>query len=112
MRLRIGIRPVELVTIRVNLAGEARREVKHRPAPERALLEGPQVEARDDAEVVAAAAERSPEIGVLAGVGIDDGPVREDDLVVENVVADETFSGGEEGKTTCKLLACGNAVLC
>ena len=97
VRLGIGTRLVQFVAVRLDLAGKARGEVEHRTAPERPLFESPQVEARHDAEVVAAAAEGAPEIGVLVGVGVDDGAVGEDDLVVEDVVADEAFARGEKG---------------
>ncbi len=68
-------------------------------AVEGGLWEYAEVEAGDDAEVVGAAAESDPEVGVGGLVCGDEGAVGEDDVVGKDVVADETVAGAEEGET-------------
>lgn len=96
MRLATCIRLVQLVAVGLDLGGEAGWPVEHCAAPEWALRECAQVEARDDAEVVAAAAEGAEEVGVGGGVCGDEGAGGEDEFVVEDGVADEAFAGREE----------------
>lgn len=64
----------------------------------RRLGDGDQVDACDEAEVVAAALERPPEVGVGGGVGVDCLAGGEDDFEVLDGVGGEAFSAGEEGE--------------
>lgn len=70
--------------------------VKYLAAVERGLGEGAEVEAGDDAEIVGAAAESYPEIGMGSCVGRDQGTVGENNVKREDVVADEAEAGAEE----------------
>ena len=72
-------------------------QVVDRTAPDFALGKCAQVEAGDDAEVVAPAFKGEVEVGVGFGVGIDDAAVSQDDFVVDDVVADEAVAWGEIG---------------
>lgn len=64
------------------------------------MLEGAEIETGDDAEVIGAAAEGDPEAFVGSGVGVDDVAGSEDDLEVDDIVADEAEPGAEERETT------------
>ena len=75
-------------------------------APEFALGEELHVEAGDDAEVVGAALEGFEEVGVGLRVGIDEFARREDDLEVDDIVADETVARREEGYAASESEAC------
>lgn len=73
--------------------------VEYLAAVEGGLRECAEVEFGDDAEVVGAAAESDPEVGVGGCVCGDEGAVGEDDVIGEDVVADEAIAGAEEGET-------------
>jgi hypothetical protein len=66
------------------------------PSPKLALRERFQIEARYDAEVVLATFESLEESRMGGGIGVDDGPGRQDDLEVYNGIAAKTSLGGEE----------------
>ena len=70
-------------------------------APDFGAGEATRGKARDDAEVVGAAFEGAPEVGVGGFGGCSDRARREDDLVADDVGADEAKAGGEEGEATC-----------
>ena len=70
--------------------------VEYLAAVEGGLREGAKVEAGDDAEIVGAAAESDPQLGVGGCVCGDEGAVGKDDVEREDVVADETEAGAEE----------------
>ncbi len=70
--------------------------VSDRATPEFALLEGFDVEAGDDAEVVGATFQRAEEIGIRGFVGVDYFAVGEDEFVVKDIVAEKAVTGGEE----------------
>jgi hypothetical protein len=92
MGLITGIRFVQLIAIRLDLTGKAGWEVEDSTAPEWSLLENSEIEAGDNTEVVATTSKRSPEIRILLGVGIDNVAGRENDLIIDDIVADETFA--------------------
>jgi hypothetical protein len=97
VRLVISIGLLELTDQRFDLAGKLVGKVEDIATPEQPLFKGAEVEARDDAEVVAPAAEGNPEVLVLVGIGVDDLARAEDDLEVDDIVADEALAAGEEG---------------
>lgn len=70
-------------------------------AVERCLLEGAEVEASDDAEVVGATTKGDPEVAVGSRVGIDDVAGCQDDLEIDDIIADEAVAGTEKGKAAC-----------
>lgn len=78
---RIGRRQV--VYERLDLARQLRERVREDAAEDLALLVGLHVEARHDAEVVAAAPERTPQVRVRAGARVDDFAGGEDDFVID-----------------------------
>ena len=85
------------------MGGDGGGGVEDDAAPDLAAGEGEggQVDAGDNAEVVGAAFEDLPQIGVGLGVGGDGFAGGEDDLEVFDVVADEAVAGGEEGVAAC-----------
>lgn len=62
-------------------------------------------EPRHDAEIVGAAFEGAPEIGIGGCGGGGDGAGGKHDLIAENVGADQAEAGGEEGNTACSCLS-------
>ena len=98
----IGVEVVQTVRVRSEVLVGCRAGTDGEAAPEAALRESTDVEARDDAEVVGAAFEGEPEVWVGGAVGGDDAAVAEDDFVGEDVVADEAFAGAEEGDSPCR----------
>ena len=75
-------------------------------APEFALGEELHVETGDDTEVVGAALESFEEVRVGLRIGVDKFARREDDLEVDDIVADETVARREERNASSKGKAC------
>lgn len=55
------------------------------------------VQPGDETKVARAALESLPKVGILLGVGVDDGAIAEDDLEVGDVVRGKAFGEGMEG---------------
>lgn len=75
-------------------------------APEFALGEELHVEPGDDTEVVGAALESFEEVSVGLRVGVDEFAGRENDLEVDDIVADETVARREERNASPESEAC------
>jgi hypothetical protein len=86
----------------LDLVWEAVLKVEDVATPEQSLFEGPEVEACDNPKIVAATTEGYPEVGVLVGIGVDNLARAEDDLEIDDVIADEAFAAGEEGQAAWK----------
>lgn len=95
MDINVRIWVVQIVDEALYLSGETGLEVEELAAPQLALLEDAEVEASDDAEVTASAFERNPQVPISFGIGIHDLSTREDNFIIDNVVANETTSIGE-----------------
>lgn len=78
----------------LELAGEGLGKVQEEAAPDLALLKGPEVVASNDSEVVSGTLEGSPQIRVVVGIRLHDLTRGENDLVIDNIVADETLRTG------------------
>ena len=65
-------------------------------APKGPLIEGLQIKASNDTEVVGAPTKCNPQVRVYVLVSIGYSTIGENDLVICNVVADETFTRRKE----------------
>lgn len=78
--------------------------------PERTRFESLQVEASDNTEVAQAALEGLPQVLVLVGVGLDNAAISQDDLGVDQAVANETVATSVVGVASTSEETCNTNV--
>lgn len=92
MNIGIGINVMQVVDETLYLPGETGLEIEELAAPQLALFEDTEVEVSDDAEVVSSTSKRNSQVLVGCRIGVHDLPAGEDNLIVDNIVTNETPS--------------------